>query len=151
MTAEESEERTIAVKAYNRCWDLLDAPERTPDDNDELLTAAFAQRYHWRNVGGGQQSIVADWMVGRVAADIGYPDLALHFAQRAFEQVQSGDHPAWLRASLCEGLARAYASAGDADARNEWLDLARRELERETDAEDAALIASQIDSVPEAK
>lgn len=140
---------SFAKQTYNACWDLLENENRSADEDDALLATAFTSRYHWYAVGGGEQQIVADWMVSRAAAAVGYGDLAVHFAHRANEAVADGEYPAWLRASVYEGLARAHAANGDAAMRGEFIDLARRELESETDAEDRELIESQIDTVPD--
>jgi len=140
--------RSVAVATYNRCWDLLDQPERSADDDVELLTAAFTSRYHWRIVGGEMQGIVADWMVSRAAGETGSPDLAVRFGQTALADVQSGEHPAWLRASVLEGLARAYAAAGDRAIRDQYVDLAWAALDEETDPDDREVIAEQLRTVP---
>jgi hypothetical protein len=139
----------LAKATYNRCWDLLENHDRTSDDDDDLLATAFASRFHWYAVGTAEQKIVSDWMVSRAAAELGYGELAVHFAQRANEGASEGEFPAWLRASLFEGLARAHATNGDSELRGEFLDLAHRELEQESDDEDRELIAQQIATVPE--
>jgi hypothetical protein len=64
---------------------------------------------------------------------------------------QPPDAPAWLRASLLEGLARAHASAGDAIARDDALVRAHAALADEADPDDRALIAEQLSTVPAAR
>jgi hypothetical protein len=140
--------RAIAVATYNRCWELLHLDERSDAGDDELLTCAFTSRYHWLVQGGDMQVIVADWMVSRAAAATGQADLAVRFAHQAFEGVQSGQHPAWLRASVFEGLARAYASAGDRSQRDRHVGLAHLVLDQEDDADDRQVIADQLATVP---
>jgi hypothetical protein len=139
----------LAKATYNRCWDLLENESRTSDDDDDLLATAFASRFHWYAVGGDEQKIVSDWMVSRAAAAVGFGELSVRFAQRANEAAAEGEFPAWLQASLFEGLARAHAANGDAELRGEFLDMAQRELEQESDDEDRDLIAQQIATVPE--
>jgi len=126
----------------------LEADERTIDDDVELLTNAFASRHHWQIVGGAPQAITADWMISRAACEVGNPDLAVAFAQRAFDGVQSGTHPAWLRASVFEGLGRAHAVSGQATLRDQYVSLAWLVLEQETDPENRAVIAEQLQTVP---
>ena len=45
------EQRALAMQLYNTTWDLIDKPERTRDEDDELLHRAHASRYHWGEVG----------------------------------------------------------------------------------------------------
>jgi len=47
MMTEEQFHKKMAVDLFNRTWDLLDKSERTPEENDELVHAGHASRYHW--------------------------------------------------------------------------------------------------------
>lgn len=142
---EELTHRRLAGQTYNATWELLEAA-RTPEQDRELLCLAFASRYHWGLAGGAQQVAIADWMVSRCFAALGTGGLAVSFAAAALHGMPD-DAPAWLRASLLEGMARAQSAAGDGKARDRHLAKAREELAAETDAEERALIQSQIDDV----
>ena len=146
---EEFDHRAIAVATYNRCWDLLDQGSRTPADDVELLTAAFASRYHWQIVGGDTQTIIADWMVSRAAGETGDGNLSVRFAHLAQDVAEHSDQEPWLKASILEGLARAYAAAGDKANRDDYLQQAQTMLEQEPDPENRAVIADQIATVPD--
>jgi hypothetical protein len=141
--------RALAVGAYNGCWELLERA-RTPDEDLELLELALASRHHWRKVGGPQQLAIADWMVSRCFAVLGDPALSLRFASSALA-AEPEDAPAWMRASLLEGLARAHAVSGDQGARDAAERRAREALALEPDAEDRAVIEDQLDSLPDAR
>jgi hypothetical protein len=137
------DERELATKLFNRCWDLLEST-RNADDDVELLTAAFSSRFHWLRVGAIEQWITSDWMVARAAAATGDGGLSLRFAERAHRAAQENAVPDWLVASTAEGVARAYAVTGDLEAFNNWSALAARLIEVIADPEDKALIASQL-------
>ena len=49
MTPEE--ERQLAVDLFNQAWTLMELPERTPEQDDELIHASHASRHHWAAVG----------------------------------------------------------------------------------------------------
>ena len=140
--------RTLAVALFNRSWELLEA-DRTDAEDLDLLEVAFASRHHWRAEGGAQQVVVADWMVSRCFAALGDGPLAVRFAEAALRG-EPADSPAWLRASLLEGLARAHAANGDQGARDLAVARATLALAEESDAEDRALIESQLATVPQA-
>jgi hypothetical protein len=137
------DDRELATQLYNRCWELLEMT-RGPDDDVELLTAAFASRYHWSKAGETQHWIVSDWMVARVAAALDIGALSILFAQRAHSSAQEFESPDWLVASTAEGVARAYATLGDVEKFNHWAALANRLVEAIADPEDQSLIASQL-------
>jgi hypothetical protein len=140
------DDRELATQLFNRCWDLL-AAQREPDDDVELLTAAFSSRFHWLSAGTTEQWIVSDWMVARAAAAIGDGALALRFAKRAHSAAQESETPDWLVASTAEGVARAYAATGDVEEFNNWSALAGRLIDVIADPEDKALIASQLSDI----
>jgi len=141
------EKKALAGQLFNGCWDLLEKSVRTSDDDVMLLTSAFASKYLWLDIGGPQELAVGDWMISRAAAATGFGDLAVAFAQRAVDN--SPSEPDWLVASAAEGLARAYAAAGDTARREEWTATAASLVEAIVDAEDRALIANQLASIPE--
>jgi hypothetical protein len=140
--------KELGVQLFNRCWELLDKGELTPEEDAELLIDAFTSRYHWGFVGGSEQSIVGDWMISRAAAQVGESHLAVSFARRAYEAAQRVTVPDWLSASVAEGLARAYAVNGDEALRDEWMATADQLAGLIVDDEDRKLIASQLATVP---
>jgi hypothetical protein len=146
--ADELTHRALAVAAFNSSWELLER-DRTEEEDLELLEVALASRHHWRHEGGPQQLAIADWMVSRCFAELGAGDLALRFATAALA-TEPPDRPAWLHASLLEGLARAHAARGDWAGRDDAAAWAAIALAEEDDAEDRELIESQLASVPAA-
>lgn len=138
--------RSLAVSTYNEAWSLLES-DRGEIRGRDLLCLAMTSRYHWSIAGGSQECAIADWMVSRCFAAIGEGRLALSFAVAALE-TQEPDFPAWLLASLHEGLARAAASAHDGDLRDQQLALARAALLKELDDDDRAVVQRQIHDVP---
>jgi hypothetical protein len=141
------QQRGFAVQYYNQTWDLIDQAERTPADDRRMLSLAMASRALWDDIGGDEQWIVGDWQVAHVAALTGHPDLSLDFAAAAYERASSADVPLWMKASTCEGLARAHAAAGHEAERDAWVLKARELLEQVDGAEDRALIESQLATV----
>lgn len=137
-----SEDRAIAIAAYNRAQDLLYI-DRTPEQDHELLEAAFTSRHHWRLVGGEQQFALSDWLMSRIYVQFNEPRLAVEFALGAISHKEEG-FPAWLRASLKEGVARAYKCAGKHAEFEHYKTMAMQELALETDLEDVELISAQI-------
>ena len=137
--------RALAISTYSDCWDLLDSVRSAQDDRN-LMTLAFTSRYHWLKAGGPTEWVISDWMVSRCAAAVGEGSLSVTFAKSALAGV--ADHsPAWLRASMHEGMARACGAIGDLEGKVQHIAQARRELESEESQEDRQLIESQIATV----
>lgn len=142
----DSEDRQIAIDSYNRAQDLLHIEGRTPEQNHELLEAALTSRHHWRLVGGEMQFAISDWLMSRIYVQFKEPRLAVEFALSAVSHDQTG-FPAWLRASLNEGLARAYQCAGKNDDAKEYKELALTELKLETNPVEKEIILKQIEEL----
>jgi hypothetical protein len=142
------DDKTLATQLFSRCWELLEQVERSEDDNVELLTSALTSRFHWLNAGGPEQWIISDWMVARATGATGSPDTALRFALRAYESARASESPDWLVASSAEGVARAYAGAGNVEEFTNWAALAGRLVEVIVDVENKTLIESQLADIP---
>lgn len=74
--------RAQAIVANNSTWELIDKPDRSPDDDEEMLRRAYASTYHWaRAAGRGPQNEARGaWLVSKVQLLVGRPELALHYA-----------------------------------------------------------------------
>lgn len=140
---------SFAKAAFNGAWDLIDKPDRSADDDRQMLTLAFASRWHWGEVGSAENKAIADWQVAHVASLIGETSLALKYAQAAYDAARSRDDlPDWLRASTAQGLARAHACAGDRASYEVYATEARQLVEQLDDEEDRELILGQLASIP---
>lgn len=139
--------RDFAVEAFNRSWELLESP-RSPDQDTEALAAAFASRWHWGRIGGEEQLAVGDHQVAKVASELGFGDLALHFARLAWDRGERKGWTDWRRAVFAEGMARAYNAIGDQARRDEWLRTAADVLATVEDAEDRHVVESQLRELP---
>ena len=140
--------RRLAVAAFNRTWELVDATDRDRADDDEMLRTAFASRYHWEHIGGDAERATGDWQIAHVASLMGLADTALRFARSSLDRAETAGFTGWRLASAREGMARAMAAAGDRAGRDRYVALAREALREETDYEDRELIESQLATVP---
>ena len=148
LQAEAGWHRQVAVDAFNGAWELIELASRTPEQERELLGLAFTSRYHWAIVGGDEQAMVGDWLIGHVASLLGFGELAHRFASNALDICRANGWADWRLASALEGMARASAATGDDHARDRYASEARRVLATVEDKDDRDLIASQLGSIP---
>jgi DNA-binding transcriptional MerR regulator len=141
----------LAKALFNRTWELLETADRTPAQDEELVHCAHASRYHWGVVGGEREAAIGDWQVSRAYAVLGRGEPAVHHARRALAHAQAvGDSAGdeWLLASAYEGLARAYAVAGDRAAAQEWKEKAVSRLAEVPDADDREIVENDLATLP---
>jgi hypothetical protein len=134
---------------FNRTWELIDQPERTAEEDRLMLVTACAAWYHWDKVGTEKNRAISDWQVAHVASLLGDGEIALSFANSAAERTAAGGMDDWMTASAYEGLARAHAAAGHKAERDAYLSRAREALDEISEDGERAVIAPQIDSVPD--
>jgi hypothetical protein len=141
--------RTLAPRAFNHTWELLDIDELTREQEEEMLTSAFAQRHHWYQVGTPRNCAIADWQVARVAAVLGYADLSRRFGERSLEIAEEHDLDAFVKGFAHEAIARAAASVDDVETFTEHLELARAALAAVEDDEDRDVLAADLAEMSE--
>lgn len=125
-TSEHAEHKTFAVNLFNLVWDLLDKEDRTPDEDDRMLHAAHASRFHWGEIGTPLEFERGEWQISRVYAVLHRPQAALHHAQRCLEICQANEIGDFDLAFAYEALARAHAVAGDVDKGKAYLAQAEK-------------------------
>ena len=140
--------RTFAPMAFNRTWELLDAEDLTREE-EEMLAATLAQRYHWYEVGTERNQAIADWQVSRVAGVLGYADLARRFGERSLEIAVEYDLDPFVRGFAHESIARAAASVDDIETFTEHLELARVALAEVEDDEDRETLQADLAEMSE--
>jgi hypothetical protein len=135
------EQRKLAIRLYNTSWDLIEKPDRGPDDDDELLHRAHASRYLWGGVGTAANQSRGEWLCSRVYTVLGRPEPALHHARRCLELVEANpaDMEEWDLAAAYEAFARAHSVAGDLDEARRYVELGRQA---------AALVVNDKDRAP---
>jgi hypothetical protein len=143
--------RALAVGLYNRCWVLLELPDRTPEQDDELVHAAHASRHHWGEIADTPaRAWRGEWLCSRVYAVLGRPEPALWHARRALALVDARPDAAeaWDRPAVLEALARASFVAGDATAARAWKAEAAALAAAIDDSDDRTVVEDDLASLP---
>jgi hypothetical protein len=129
-------QRELAKSLFGRVWTLLETEGRTQDQEEEMIHAAHASRFHWGKVGGPEHRARGEWQCSRVYSVLGRAEPALHHARRCLEICEEHGIGDWDIAFAYEALARAHAVAGEADEAARYKQLARRAGDAIADAED---------------
>ena len=141
--------RAMAPLAFNETWELLDAGELTRQQEEDMLASAFAQRYHWYRVGEPRNRAIADWQVSRVAAVLGYADLAFRFGERSLELCTEHELDPFVTGFAHESIARAAAEVDDVGTFAEHLEAARALLNSIVDQEEREVLEADLTEMSE--
>lgn len=130
------QERELATDLFNRVWDLMEKPERTQEEDDEMVHAAHASAYHWGVVGKPENRARGEWQISRVNTMLGRGESAMAHAQRCLEICQQHQLVDWDLAYAYEALARASKTAGHAAETDRYRMRARLAGDRISELDD---------------
>jgi hypothetical protein len=137
--------RRIGIELYNSTWELLEKPDRTADEIDEMIHRAHASRWHWARAGTTVNSGRGEWLCSRVYSVLGRAEPALWHARRSVARAEaSPEREDWDLAATYEAMARAHLCAGDRTAARAWSVRARAELARVAEADDRESIDGDL-------
>lgn len=142
--------REQGVALFNGVWEMLDMPDRTPAQDDQMVHAAHASRWHWSQagpLGGDQQLAIGEWQCSRVYSVLGRGEPAVHHARACLEICEQAGLGDWVIAAAYEALARAWAVAGDAGEAHAWMERARTATAAIGEAEDREVIEGDLASL----
>jgi hypothetical protein len=133
---------------FNHVWTLMEKERRTADEDDEMIHAAHASRYHWGQVGEPVNFARGEWQVSRVYTMLNRSEPALYHARRCLDHCAEGGLGGFDLAFAHEALARAYATGGmNAEARRS-VELAREAGTTIEDEEDRQHFLDELATVP---
>jgi hypothetical protein len=128
----EAAHRFFAAECFNRAWDLMDKPARTPDEDEQMIRLSLASAWHWtqRDDCTPTSLSIGYWQTSRIYAMLGQVDNARRYGQLCLAISQSeGVLPFYLGYAY-EALARAESVAGNGPQRDAHLAAAREVAER---------------------
>lgn len=145
--------RQLGVDLYNATWNLLEKPDRTPAETDEMVHRAHASRWHWARAADTAPVNLArgEWLCSRVYATLGRGEPALWHARRSVEineGLAADAREAWDLAAAYEAMARASFAAGDPASGALWKAKATAALAEVADPDDREPITQDLATLP---
>jgi hypothetical protein len=142
--------RHFATATNGEVWRLLEQPDRTPANDEQMLAAAFASLYHWLHAGTTVHHQRSLWLISRVYGVLGNGAGARDYAQRCLALTEAESHTLadFDVAYGYEGMARAHALAGNHAEAYRYRALAQSAGEAIADDEDRAIFAGDLAAGP---
>ena len=128
----------------------MEQENRTIEDDDRMIHAAHASRYHWGEVPEATPANLArgEWQISRVYAVLKMAESARYHAQRVLDICQKNGIEDWDLAFAFEALARAHAVAGEAGKARYYTDRALAAVANIAGDEDRALVLADLETIP---
>ncbi len=137
----------FSAHCFNSAWELINKPERTPAENDQMIQRTMASLWHWtqREDCTDQNLSIGYWQASRVYALADEPDNARKYAERCLD-ITPADAPFYLGYAH-EAMARAAALAGDASLANEHLETAKQFAANITEPENRKMLEADLQTL----
>ena len=112
-------QKRLASHANNRAWTLAEALHRAPEEDEEMLQAAYAAAYFWRIVGGPGNRARAALLLAHVHALLALPTPATRYLRQSMPYFMENDCAIWEQAVAHAVAANVAFAEGNAEAHAE--------------------------------
>jgi len=139
--------RFFAADCFNRAWDLIEKPERTPEEDRLMIALNQASIYHWQHRPDctNIRLSVGYWQASRIHALLGNALDARRYAEVSLAYATNTEP--FYRGYAFEALARAEMIAGNAGLAAELAAKARAEAERVEQQHERELLLADLKSL----
>ncbi len=140
----EEPHKFFSTLCFNKAWDLIEKPDRTAAEDDEMIHLAHASIWHWskRPDCTAKNLSIGYWQLSRINAVLGDGPNALQSARICLEKTPRDD--AFLLGYAYEALARAEFLAGNTENAQEHLAEAVQQAEQISEAEDKESLLNDL-------
>jgi hypothetical protein len=145
---EQEAHKYFGVSLNHLVWQLLEKTDRTPEDDEKMIKAAYASCYHWGEVGTAVNQGRGEWMISHVFAVLNQPAPALHHARRCLTITQENGFGDFDLAYAYEGMARALAAGNDKTEAQHYFNLAERQGQLIKNDEDRSIFEKDLPAEP---
>jgi hypothetical protein len=139
----------FSAQSFNRTWDYIDKPERTPDEENTMLQLSLTSLWHWtqREDCTSTNLSIGYWQVSRVFALLHQADNARKYGNLCLEATQKEGVEPYFSGTAYEALARAEMVAGDRKAMQEYLGKAQQIANSLTDREEKEMLLKDLATI----
>ena len=137
----------FAADCFNKAWDLIEKPDRTPEDDRLMVALNQASIFHWLNRADctSENLSVGFWQASRIQALLGRADEARRNAETCLSYSHSLK-PFYIGYAY-EALARAEFMAGNSAEGHEHLHIAQRHAAGIENTDHQRMLLKDLDSL----
>jgi hypothetical protein len=146
-TPSKEEHKKFAISLFNLTWSLLDKKDRTREEDDRMIHAAHASRYHWGEIGTPLEFERGEWQISRVYSVLKRSEPALFHAKRCLDICKKNNIGDFDIAFAYEAIARALSITRDVAECEKYLLLAKEAGERIAKKEDKDYFFSELKTI----
>jgi len=139
--------RYFSVTCFNKAWELIEKPDRTAEEDEQMIRFSQASLWHWtqREDCSDKNLSIAYWQLSRIYAIVGRADEALRYASYCLQH--SKNEAPFFLGYAHEAAARAEKLAGNNDAFLKHRELAANLAGKVVEDEDRLLLLKDIETL----
>lgn len=144
-----SAHRYFSSECFNHAWDLIEKPDRTPEEDEEMVLLSLTSCWHWsrRSDCTAKNLSISYWQISHIYSLLQQVENARTYAQRCLEVSQNEDVPPFYLGYAFEALARAEAIAGETARMKAHIASALQVAEKITDLEAHKQLLHDLESI----
>lgn len=139
--------KKLAIDLFHFAWELIEKAVRSEAENDMMVNAAHASRFHQGLVGTPLNLARGEWQISRVYSLVNRGEPALSHAQKSLDLTVENQLSDFELGFAHEAMARAYAVTGDTTQRDAHIALAKECAERVNNEEDRTWLMKNVNTV----
>jgi hypothetical protein len=141
------EHKQLGIDLFNHAWELMEKPNRSSEEDTELLNTAHASYYHWI---ASKPPVVnlarGEWLVSRVYCVLNRSEPALYHAKRSLGYCVDNGIGDFDLAFGYEAVARALSLTSDPDC-GKYLELAHKAASDVKESEDREIVLQDLETI----
>jgi hypothetical protein len=139
----------FSANCFNQAWDLIDKPERTLDEDEQMIRLGLASLYHWtqRPDCTAKNLSIGYWQISRIYSLATRLQDAILYGKLCLKVSQEADLPPFYLGYAYEALARAEAKGGNKARMNDYLAQANRFAQQVSDLESKEALLNDLDTI----
>ena len=139
--------RYFASDFFNKCWELMNKTERTPDEDLQMINLSHASCAHWQIVGTAENWVVGEWQLSRVYAQLNRAEPCLYHADTCMRLCKENNIGGLNLGFAYEALARAQHLLGNDEVAKEFIELGKKVAEDITEKNDHDYLLKELNTV----
>jgi tetratricopeptide (TPR) repeat protein len=137
----------FSANCFNRTWELIEEPNRSDVENEQMLLFAHASLWHWtmREDCTERNRSTGYWQLARVYAVLGQAENAMRYGELCLQLCQS--ESAFYLGYAHEAVARAAMLAGDRELAIAHVNEARKLAAQVDEADERTALEKDLGTI----
>jgi tetratricopeptide (TPR) repeat protein len=142
----QSAHRYFSAQCFNQTWELIKKPDRTPEDDEAMISLSHASHYHWtqREDYNPTNRSIALWQLAHIYTLLGRLDQARIYTNLCMQASREEGVEAVFEGYAYEALARLEKLAGNNEQAQQYLASALAQAEKTEDEEDRQMLLNDL-------